>query len=599
MSRKVFAALLGLALGIGASAQAPDDFFQIFDLDLKAKQGLKEWASKSDSAAYQADLEKEARAGLITGKQKVIDINTALQIKINKDRLKKEVGTQSNPELMAKIERLKQLILVQTGILRGLDQNDASTYYAYSLKFYRAVSKDPDLKEYVNELINEFFASNPDETDDVDRYVVAQMEREVNDLIRQLESSETYQQYRVQLVAYLVANGTPNQIHVENFDNIDQGEFYEVTRFVTSFSEEDQAQFASLAEAAQNASTLMQQKFNFSDVLKRLPSYQCASTTYTDLQTLITAQKTMIDNLPEEVKADWNTIRGNLTKIVDEFGAVADADIDPASFLSQANSLAKGFYNDVNALESSTSAAIAKLESKLTNSEQEIKDFMGEAKACLATVKTDLDQVKAFVNGVVGALSAPDYATAALNVSNKTLSFATDDIPETGNIYLKQSGRRENGDQLIIKLMVGKKDQNQSDYSVMGAPRVYELNLIGLYSETTVSLALGFPKTDQVIEHDTYFMPSGNLLFKIGSRKSRLYNNFFSIGLGPSLQAPDMNGDGAPEIAAGVILTTLKDYLGVGWSYNFSNNLQTGFWFITLSLPVNMPGLPISSVAGN
>lgn len=582
---------------VNANAQAPKEYFQVFDLNLKTKNGVKDWPNQSDTEAYNKALKDEAKAGLITNNQKVVDINTSLQVKIDKDLVRNFVGTTAHPELMGKITRLKKLVLIQTKMLQGLDKNDPSTYYNYAVEFYSTVSEDPELKAYVNAQIDAYYELPKLEQTGAEPYVFKQIDKELATLYQQLENSDTFKGNQVQLVAYLVASGSPKQIHVENFDNLDQGTFYNVQQFVTSFSEADQAEFASLAEVAKKANDLQRDKFNIQDIVKELPSYSCALSTYNDLQALIISQESTIASLPKEVRADWNGLRADLENIATEFKAALNSSLGSTDFLNQANGIAQNLHNKVSGLEAKASASVTALESKLSNSEKEVKDFVGDAKTCLASVKSDLSKIGKFVNGVANALSRPDFSQVALEVSEKTLSFTVNELPETGNIYLKQSGRRENGDQLIIKLMVGKEGQERSDYQVVGTPKVYELNLIGLYSETHVSLALGFPKSTAAIEHSTYFMPSGNLLFKIGSRRSKLYNNVFSLGFGPSIQAPDMDGDGAPEVAAGVVLTTLKDYVGFGWSYNFSNTANTGFWFITLSLPVNVPGLPINSVA--
>ena len=99
-----------------------------------------------------------------------------------------------------------------------------------------------------------------------------------------------------------------------------------------------------------------------------------------------------------------------------------------------------------------------------------------------------------------------------------------------------------------------------------------------------------------MLENKFQFTPSGSLLFKFGSRKSRTWN-YLEPGIGFNISTPDFDLDGTPEIGLGGVLTVLKDVLSIGVSYN--TKTDNPYWFFGLSLPFSIPGVPINSVQTN
>ena len=99
------------------------------------------------------------------------------------------------------------------------------------------------------------------------------------------------------------------------------------------------------------------------------------------------------------------------------------------------------------------------------------------------------------------------------------------------------------------------------------------------------------------LENKFQFAPSYGIFMKWGSRKSKFYNDFLTLGVGAGFSSPDFNLDGTPEFGAGIIITAFKDILSAGWSWNFG--VDTPYSFIGFNLPFTVGGLPgVNSATG-
>ena len=88
------------------------------------------------------------------------------------------------------------------------------------------------------------------------------------------------------------------------------------------------------------------------------------------------------------------------------------------------------------------------------------------------------------------------------------------------------------------------------------------------------------------------YAPSAGLLFKLGLRSSRFYNEFLSPGLGVSISTPDFDTNGEPEFGTGLVLTAFKNLLSIGINYNVT--LDVPYWSFGVNLPISLPGVPIN-----
>ncbi len=117
-------------------------------------------------------------------------------------------------------------------------------------------------------------------------------------------------------------------------------------------------------------------------------------------------------------------------------------------------------------------------------------------------------------------------AKVADEIGGKALEFSLDNFPEIGYIDLKTTGKRMNGDELEIKIKL--KTEEDKAKNLPGETlemRTFTLQQIKVYSITKVTLILAIPPASSNVEllekNNVQFSPSGSLLFKFGSRKSK------------------------------------------------------------------------------
>jgi hypothetical protein len=91
--------------------------------------------------------------------------------------------------------------------------------------------------------------------------------------------------------------------------------------------------------------------------------------------------------------------------------------------------------------------------------------------------------------------------------------------------------------------------------------------------------------------HKFLFAPAYSVLFRWGSRKSKFYNDFVNVGVGLNFSAPDFNFDGVPEFAVAGAVSAFKDYLEIGYGYNFGHD--GWFWFLGFRIPFASASLPV------
>ena len=115
---------------------------------------------------------------------------------------------------------------------------------------------------------------------------------------------------------------------------------------------------------------------------------------------------------------------------------------------------------------------------------------------------------------------------------------------------------------------------------------------------TTVGVIFADPLANNAVQTQFQMAPAYNVIFKGFCdqgcrRKSVIYNRLFDWGVGLHISAPDFDKDDVPEIAAGVVISSLHDYLQGGFAFN----LFTGdpFWFFGLRFPIPSFNMSASS----
>jgi hypothetical protein len=250
--------------------------------------------------------------------------------------------------------------------------------------------------------------------------------------------------------------------------------------------------------------------------------------------------------------------------------------------------LATTLKNDLNAFKNRLTEA----------GKTQVAEITADVQTCVALLDNDITLIKQ-VYSVITSLLTPfkQSATAAADVAGDAFSFSLDKLPKFGRIDLKTTGKRENGDEIVIKVIARSAEDVKTNMpgEVLEA-RAITLQQVNAYSETNIGVILASPKernASVTLPSKVQFAPSGSLLLKFGSRKSMLWNNI-SPGIGFNISTPDFNMDGQPDISYGGVVTLFRNVLSGGISYNTKTASQ--FWFVGLSLPFASLGLPLGNV---
>jgi hypothetical protein len=571
-----------------------------------------------------AESIKDEMVELKPTESNIVDINSRLEIKVNKELLIKKVSRSSgiNQDFLAQVEKLNYILFNQIEILKKLQTNieNLSQYekiktlgeYSILMNTFLAKLRESDNEEF-REAVNNYFTSyislrkkkaidtivypNPQ------TYSIKKLTEEADVLLKMMAKSDDFQKIQFQLLASLnTGSGYPVKVHIENFDNYAEGEYYEVPRWVTTFSDSDIAEFEKTKELANMANTMLDYDLDNLETLLRdnFQSIVCIQDVLITIEALyenrnsifeseqqLEVAETFLKNIQSEF-VEVNNILSNLNITNQDENVLVLFNNYQKIFLDVAGS----FTNTIETLKSDNSSLIESLPS-------EISDLINQVDQCTVTLKNDIETIEAVVN-VVSNMLGPFKKTADIadEVSDKVLSFSVDELPDLGYLNLKTAGTRGNGDEIVIRLkIVNEEDKEKNMPGETIEMRTFVLQQINIYSISKVTLILAVPFPDSKVEllkkNRVQFAPSGSLLFKFGSRKLKAWN-FISPGAGFNISTPDFNLDGTPDVGLGVIATVLKDIISFGWSYNTTTSSQ--YWFVGLSIPITLPGLPINTV---
>jgi hypothetical protein len=296
------------------------------------------------------------------------------------------------------------------------------------------------------------------------------------------------------------------------------------------------------------------------------------------LITSIAGLQNGLELFSEEVTARMNYYEG-LTDLkdieVEEFLLHAEADID---FILKENG---PWINKI----------IKEIETNFTNLKPAHQELADSIRVIYQSMRDEITSgFRAFEASARKKASEIIYGVelddAALKFGAEVYKLTLSDIPEVTELDLVNTGVRTDGDRLQLKLVMTSNNNLQS--KTLETREIYLFRVLP-HIVTTVGVVFADPLARTEIQAQFQMAPSFNLLFKgLGDQKCRrrsvAYNRMFDWGLGLHLAAPDFDKDDVPEIAAGVVVSTLHDYLQGGFAFN----IFTGdpYWFFGLRFPI-------------
>ena len=537
----------------------------------------------------------------------IIDINGNLEIHISKDALIKKIHNNypllAKPlELQEKINRLEIALEDQDKLYRllALDirsaENDNQLNAAF-LKFMNSIT-NTNLENQFNSLYNEWdvkYGNNDNPPFGFEFYILREFNSNLSNIHKELNDLDV-QQFHISMLAFLKNKQGGNRVHIKNFDTYSEREFFRVERWITNLSEE---QHTKLKDITERTKVLNDSTFSFfanlkTEILERIPKLKCIENSKNDIDNFLKNSK---------VKSNITTaLRNDIDALLKEYNGLASA-----------LELIKG---DVSNLDITTPFSIIEQVRTIISMKDKLRVLLKSFKQTAAVIvnlkietNTIIVKMDTCYNDITSSINALVNELAMLKnqqnryVSNKEIGedvfrFTLDNLPETGTIKLEGSGRRVNGDIIEIELVLLVPDSTNSNSTINDVleSRALTMQLIGLRSETVVGVIFTDSFNEKgfipVSNRRFLYAPSAALLLKVGSRNSKIYNEFIDIGFGIGVSSPDFNTDGTNEFGLGFMLTAFKDIISVGINYNVT--LDTPFWSFGINLPFNLPGIPIN-----
>lgn len=540
-------------------------------------------------------------------KKPIVDINSKIVIELNPDKITSRLADdkKSDPKMVAKINALIEILKNQKELLALLsdfnipsykpDNTKVNEYKDYMNDFFIKVKKNNEIRALANNLYDEYSAKvknniidrffYPDEVS----YVIKNLSSITESLVDSIKNTKGVNNVKIQLAAFInTKKEYSKKVHIENFDNYNEGDYYEIPRFVTSFSKTDISAFDKVSKFSNEINNLIEKKvfdiknifqFDTSEVHKNFIRF----TQELDLLNQKIQDPSVSDYFSKaryKIEAVYNAMKdfkelhnnSNGTNLLEQFNAIS------INFIKLAQSLPI----EINKIK------VANLED-LLKKDADVNKLNSKLDTCLLVIKNYSDLVSK-ISLEYQPYQATVNSIQALTGNLYTLSL--NQLPTKGYIDLKTSGIRENGDELVIKLISIRKDDRGTDIPQTLDAVALELQQLDFYSESNISIILANPmnvSADVKLEKNKFqFAPSASLLLKYGVRNRFL--NKLNPGFGLVMATPDFNLDGTPEVSYGGILTLFNNILSVGKAYNTKTN--SPFWFFGVSIPLFNIGLP-------
>lgn len=548
---------------------------------------------------------------------KIADINSVLDIRIDHEALTAKVGTIYSaglPDgLSGKISAIRLAMEQRNRSLENIREivgrydyhnfkNNPAAYDQYIADLQSEAKALTAILAIDERIRRKYFSLAGD--DELYSGVYKAAEAVLSDLETEFRAYTAEKGVYIRFGGWLITKNQPVPIHLEGFDDITPQAPYEVDRWQFIPTKEQLEELESLKELARQNRDLglsilkvtMQNQVDaikafgemkFQEINQRL-GYELQKLTE-DAENITGAElRALINNLAmlqnalegfsAEVKFRLNYYEelGDLKSIdVKEFLSHAESDIDYILndqgpwIKNQVAEIVTGFQNLRPAFKELTDSTRSRFELLKTEITSELQAFEASA----------IKKAGEFLYGA-------EFDESTLEFGEEVYKLALSDLPSSVDLDLVYTGIRTDGDRIVLKMVVSDKQSPQA--KTLESREIYLFRVLP-HVITTVGVVFADPLAKTQIQTQFQMAPSFNFLFKgLGDqkcrRKSVAYNRLFDWGMGLHLSAPDFDKDDVPEIGAGVVVSTLHDYLQGGFAFN----VFTGdpYWFFGLRFPI-------------
>ena len=558
---------------------------------------------------------------------KIVDINSILDIQLDRTVLNSKVGElykeRMPDELSEKISKLALALKNRNRTLTQIEEvvksydyekfnADTAAYKEYIDTLAKISSELVDITNIDVRIENEYFkvAGDPDK---MYSGVFEAAEKVLVDLENELEQFAKESGVRIQFGGWLVTKDKNVPIHFQGFDDIAPQSPYEVERwqFIPTKDQLDEIQAIKqlskdnvdkglniLKETAQNQLEALQEfgKINLQQLIQDLENLEAEG------------KKKLGENINPELKKTIESVI-SLKLTIADFVKDIDQRLDYYRHISFVNSFDLiGFLDHAKAdIEFITSDDSFIILTNLKTIKDQVKG-LGTAviaqKDTIAELLNDfylkyeakVNYLKSFAEKNIDEfIYGRELDMAALEFGNDVHKLSLNDLPDHVELDLIYTGVRTDGDRLALKMTVSDRETVQP--LLLTSREIYMFKVLP-HIITTVGVIFADPLANNAVQTQFQMAPAYNVIFKgLGDqgrrRKSVIYNRLFDWGVGLHISAPDFDKDDVPEIAAGVVISSLHDYLQGGFAFN----LFTGdpFWFFGLRFPIPSFNMSASS----
>ena len=548
---------------------------------------------------------------------KIVDINSVLQIDLDKDKILREVdsiyGYQLPADLASKLKALNEFIKNRNKNLSKIsaainnydyekfkDEANRAEFEKNVQILQESVDIIAEIKK-VDERINELFRTNYSFYTGSRYEKYYQAAADVIPLLEEeIEEFTNENGIYFQFGGWLYRNKETIAIHFPGFDDIAPQEAYEVDRwqFLPSPKQLDE-----LKEIQKLAKENVDKGLNILEITakKQLEAIKSFGTmelnnllkNVTDEITRVKSTTTAPDdvlsimNEIESLQAEINSFKAKLDLKLANYNSLGSLkEIKLETFLTQAKIDIDFIKNDGQILLDRIDTIgnhFKKLQQDVINSSGEIKPLFEKLKSEYAN---GFISIKSSAQSIFeSVLKGSEVDIAALEFGENVYKLAFTDIPESTDLDLVTTGMRSEGDRLALKMIVAGKDNKKH---MLESKEIYMFKVL-THVESTVGVIFADPFTPTNISTTFQMAPCYNLLFKgltdqKARRRSIAYNRLFDWGFGLHVSAPDFNKDDVPEIGFGVVVSCLNDYLQTGVAYNVFAGVP--YWFFGCRIPI-------------
>jgi hypothetical protein len=580
------------------------------------------------------EIDKDKGQHDLNEKSRIVDADSELVIKIDKDQLRAKVK-ESSPAVQALIKRanlmrdtsiegLQLLPQLQSRLTAWLtnpaapesDQQFAEIRVKVAslrLRILRdAVSGQSPLRDRINATLDQ--ASTVQGTVPkyiaISRAVFQSASDEAERINKDVDDAIKKDAVLIQMGAFIAGK----QKHLEGWDDYPNDPRTQLGTRTLVLTPADRAALDALASTAKGLNdelgtksitdVLLEQLRAVTDTLKvqlkdYLQSPPCVKTVRDSAEAVKTAfgaDETTIKSKAESalqtfkssvdaVSASLTAFDQSLSGLRDRYVTGAGAAATPSEFLTTANSDLALLVSSVQALTGGLKQQYAALQGVVNGLPNEVRTTLQLPKALQDLNAALLDcgaKLEAQATGLLSSarnmldsfLFGQHTSNALAEFGDKTRSLELENVPEETHFEL-QNASRSYGDSLRVVVATLKSGQSRKTLET----RDFLLYPVNWRIDTAVGIVFA--------NHSGKFQaaPSYSWLYKRGSRRSVVYNQLLDFGAGVNVSALDFNHDDTPELGIAFSVSIFRNFIQGGYGFNVQQRQPYAFFGLKLPLP--------------